>query len=420
MKKRKILHFLILFYIFLSCNEQKDYEHGRIDLKSGFENNELKLLSDVAEDIEYVFFETNDKCLMSAIDKVVYDPPYYFVMDDRQKHIFIFDETGKFENTISAVGQGPHDYTYIDDFDVHENILYILDRSLKKILKYEMNGKCSGTFVTKNKESASGIKVNNEGSILLAIRNDYLITFEGDEIPEHIDASTKYKREGFIFSEYDRDFNFKRKFKYMKYMDWDFSYLTSNFYSQKDTLVYWEYNIFDTVYTILPDGNTKARYILDPGKLKPTLIIKREDGNKVFPSLFKITNIVETDDLLFLSGIYKLYATKLLYNNKENKTTGIEESLMNDIDGGISFWPSFKLSDNKVGRSFYPDKIKDYIKRSAAELKKGNEFYKTYKPKVDYDKEKHKKLLEQLEKTDDMSNPVLMIVTMKSNSNHEE
>jgi hypothetical protein len=40
----------------------------------------------------------------------------YYLLDDRQFYLFIFDSTGRYVNRIAKVGQGPGEYTYISDF----------------------------------------------------------------------------------------------------------------------------------------------------------------------------------------------------------------------------------------------------------------------------------------------------------------
>ena len=413
MKKIMII-FCSVFLIIAGCTKsKKDYEYGRIDLESAFKQPDYYRLSEVAEDIEYVFLETNDSCLVADIYSVVYDPPYYFITDRFETSIFIFDETGKYVHTISARGQGPQEYTKIDHYSVYNNVLYILDEDQRKILKYEVNGQCTGVFHIN--EYASGIKALNEDEILTVTLNCYLITFEDDVIPEIFDSSVKYKREGFIFTEYDRDFNLKRKFKYMKHTGSKHNDGIFSFYKHRDELVYWEYNIYDTVYTILPDGSSEARFIYDPGDIPSTLELRTDQNyGEWLSGHFELGSLKETDDYVFIFGIYNRYVALVLYNKKDNTTRGVTESLMNDIDGGISFWPGFKVSDNKFGTSLFPDKIKKYMARETADLKSGKDFYDAYRPDLDYDVAKHQKLLEQLEKTNDMSNPVLMIVTMKS------
>jgi len=393
------MFFLCLLFILGSCNnEKKESIYGHIYLQNGFKKKDFYRLSEIAEEIDYIFLETNDSCLMTDIKEVIYDPPYYFIMDNNEKSIFIFNEAGNFVNTISALGQGPQEYTMIYSFDVFDNILYIYDYNQRKILKYMVNGKFINAF--RIEEWASYIKPVNEDIIYLASGNTEV------EL-----------NEGYVFSQYDKNFNLKRKFKKMKHNGSERSYIAYSFYNQRDTLVYWEYNIFDTVYNVLPEGRTEARFIIDPGAI-PSSLNRRRDQYLVESSQFDISSIIETDDFVFLFCVYHRSACPLIFLKNENQTVGIDNSLMNDIDGGASFWPFFKISNNKVGDSMFPEELKNYLKKEITEYH-SNFNFQYFRPKTDYNVEKHKRLLEQLEKTDEMSNPVLMIVTMKSSINHE-
>ena len=98
-----LLFFISILLICSNCSKKKN-EFGRINLEKGFNKKEFILLSEVAKNVEYLFFETNDSCLMTNIRKIVYNAPFYFVTDYRKNSIFIFDETGKFVNNISSVG----------------------------------------------------------------------------------------------------------------------------------------------------------------------------------------------------------------------------------------------------------------------------------------------------------------------------
>ena len=149
------------------------------------------------------------------------------------------------------------------------------------------------------------------------------------------------------------------------------------------------------------------------------LELKYEELHIVKSGQFEIGTLLETDDYVFIHGVYDRLLHRLIYKKNENQTIGCEISLLNNLDGGSNFWPFYKFEDNKTGASLFPYQIKKYLDREVAEIQSGYDFYDDYRPKLDYDVEKHKKLLEQLEKTDDMSNPVLMIVTMKSSFNHE-
>ena len=394
---RNILIYFTFFFFLLGCNERnKETEYGRIDLESGFSQKSFYLLSEVAEEVEYVFLETNDSGLLAEIHRIEYNPPNFFIMDRFKKSILIFNETGKYVNKISALGQGPHEYTEIYNFDVFDNTVYILDYDLKKIFIYDVSGKFINSFTVD--ERPSFLKINSDSDILLASANRQVRL-----------------NDGFVFSQYDKNFSLKRKFHQMEHNGREVESVVHSFYWQKDTLVYWEWNIFDTVYNILPEGKIEMRFKIDPGKIPSSLIQSREKANLIEYNQFDISRLVETDDYVFLFCVYHRTSYPLIYSKKENRIIGIERFLMNDIDGGIPFWPILKLSDNKVCTTMSPDEIKNYLSRQIVDYYKGFN-YESYRPKLDYNVEKHKKLLEQLEKTDDMSNPVLMIVTMKSSS----
>jgi len=400
---KKILLALSALFIVSACSDKnslKNTERGRIDLERGFKNLALFRLSEVAEDIEYVFLETNDNCLMNDVFRMVYSSPYFFITDNRRKSIFIFDETGKHVNTLSAVGQGPEEYINIRSFDVHDNTVYILDSEQKKVLIYDINGKCISTF--RIEQWASLLKITDEGNVLLVTSNLWLNS-----------------NEGYVFSEYDRDFNLKRKFKQMEPTGSEVHWVAHAFYRQRGDLIYWEYNIFDTVYTVLPQGRAEARFILDPGTVQSAHIMKNQDADgNVKSSEFELARLIETDEYVFLFGVYDREFATLLYSKNKNQTAGVER-LTNNIDGGMPFWPYFKLTDNKVADARFPYEIKKYLDKEPKEHHKDFN-YLTHRIKMDYDAEKHRKLLESLEKTDDMSNPVLIIATIKSGVSHEK
>jgi len=389
---KKIFFLFVLLFV-IGCKSEKKWEYGHINLKEGFKKKEFILLSEVAEDIEYVFLETNDNGLISDIRKVIFDPPYFFIMDSNEKSIVIFDENGKYINTITKHGQGPQEYLGICDFDVYNHVIYILDNNQLKIVLYDINGNFIDTF--KFTEYATSLKVLSENEIITVTLNGLI-----------------YSNEGYVFSEYDKNFNLKRRFKSMNKNERENCYSTISFYKQKDTLVYWEYNVFDTVYNIFPDGSSEVRFCLDPGRIPSSLVQSTQESHKVAAGQFEIGSLIETEDYVFIFSIYNRQFSSMIYNKNNNRTIGIENYLANDIDGGGSFWPSFKINDNKVGATIFPFEMKAFLEKEIAEYHKDFN-YKRYRPKLDYDVEKHKKLLEQLENTDDMSNPVLRIVTMK-------
>lgn len=89
----------------------------------------------------YVPLETIEGKLVGEISKLITTPTKYIIFDNVSMQIFIFDkETGKTINVISAMGQGPKEYTTIWDIAYRELKDEILILSPQKILTYTSKG----------------------------------------------------------------------------------------------------------------------------------------------------------------------------------------------------------------------------------------------------------------------------------------
>jgi len=75
--------------------------------------------------------------------------------------------------------------------------------------------------------------------------------------------------------------------------------------------------------------------------------------------------------------------------------------MVNDIDGGFTFWPDFQPYGNMLIKSIDAYKIKNYV---------SSEEFKNSKPKYP---EKKKELEQLANSLDYEDNPVLMIVRLK-------
>ena len=53
---------------------------------------------------------------------------------------YLYIENGTFIKQIDEQGRGPNEYQNIDDVDIFEKAIYILDRSSKKILVFNLLG----------------------------------------------------------------------------------------------------------------------------------------------------------------------------------------------------------------------------------------------------------------------------------------
>ena len=67
--------------------------------------------------IDIIPLETNPSSLMYACNKMVYEHQRFYIFDQRQRAIFVFDSIGTFLfSTVPLIGQGPGQYTSMTDF----------------------------------------------------------------------------------------------------------------------------------------------------------------------------------------------------------------------------------------------------------------------------------------------------------------
>ena len=105
--------------------------------------NKAKPLSDadIIDSVDIISLQGTDQWIQ-RIDKVVEFDSLLYVMDQRNKALYVFSQTGRHLSTISNVGHAANEYIEIDDFfiDKQDGSINILSSLDKKILKYNGDG----------------------------------------------------------------------------------------------------------------------------------------------------------------------------------------------------------------------------------------------------------------------------------------
>lgn len=142
MKKAGIYFIVISIYLFSSCTNKSD----AVDVISiNMETNAS--LTDFIDNAHSVQLETNDECLIGEIGRMCVDTKYFYIMDNINKEVYIFDKFGSYISKISRMGKGPNEYIDITDIAVSNGMIYILSVANKRILIYDINGKYQNTVV---------------------------------------------------------------------------------------------------------------------------------------------------------------------------------------------------------------------------------------------------------------------------------
>jgi hypothetical protein len=134
---------LVLYAIpFLaSCQEirQQTDDVMKVDV---FDTRQVPL-SDWISSVEIIPLETNEQSIVGTCRHVEYRHQRFYIHDDRQHAVFVFDSTGKFLfNTLSNKGRGRGEYDSMTGFVIHPSTgnLEILDPFSRKINVYDRDG----------------------------------------------------------------------------------------------------------------------------------------------------------------------------------------------------------------------------------------------------------------------------------------
>lgn len=106
-------------------------------MDSGREGN----LSEFFEELEYLLLDIPDSVPLVRVWKFEISEEKIVVSDRELNNLLIFNEDGQFEQIIEAKGQGPGEFQSMEDYQVFGEDIYILDGSLRKILKFDFTGK---------------------------------------------------------------------------------------------------------------------------------------------------------------------------------------------------------------------------------------------------------------------------------------
>jgi len=121
-----------------ACSPSPKTEEGvTIDI----EKSNLKDIpySSFVDSISYIPLETNDDCLIGKIRDVILADSIIFVLKQEQDEILLFDRQGHYMRKIAKKGNGPGEYSIINQMDYNEKrkSIFIL---ASNIIEYDLFG----------------------------------------------------------------------------------------------------------------------------------------------------------------------------------------------------------------------------------------------------------------------------------------
>ncbi len=322
-------------------------------------------LSTITNDVEYIVLGSkNDKGEEEYIKKalqVIVGKEYIFV--NTMDRVLQYQRDGKFIRKIGRLGQGPKEYSYVEDMDIDETAGRIYVKSGGKLVAYSFDGECVKD-------------ISFHDVPFFAMLNDSLFAASYDnyygDAPYRLILQNEKKDTIKSFPNYV-------KFKSLKPGETLAVYSNTNqrFYRYNGDVYYREaYN--DTVFRISSNNELVPTYFLDWGKSamttekRPEYLVDRGRIGEECANLYR-TQILETEHYLFmpfftyntgiggpstgtgfytydkkqqtLNSIYPPYDMNHRDLPKSLNRIGYRLGYQNNIDGGLSFFPEGVSSD---------------------------------------------------------------------------
>ena len=321
MKTKLLLLILILNISFASSQELK-----RFNIISSLKTIKEFNLSNIGHSIKYVQLETTDNVLISNISNIKIDKYIYI---KSKEGLFVFSLDGKFIRKIGNKGKGPREYQSFIDFAINSQTIWLMDVIQDKIIKYDTNG-----------DYLDYIKFDNPAKKLLSseeniyLLNTTIASFWGEE------------DSGILVYNYNND---GKLISVIKNRNSEKPSACSSSYIF-DSKLFFIQTLNDTVFST-KGTNLIPEYLIDLGKYTPNkAVYKKSESNKFMSCKW----IAETDKSIFIKilGSEKSYYCLVYDKKKEILYTLKNNSFLNDIDDGISFWPEF-VSDDKCVKTLW-------------------------------------------------------------------
>ena len=389
----------LLFLISCGNDKEKEVEQNTIDLNALWNSEDYLKLSELAESIEYVALETNEKCVLDNASSLrgVKSGDRIFIYS-RESNIRVFNGNGKYLFDLGSYGQGPEEYISIQlKADSSSKLVWILDSRQHKVLKYDY----SGNFIESFKIHDDVVKFSLlDDSQIALLKMPYpgqekkaisvQIASLSGEIVEDIFLDSLPAYQGG---------SQPRARSFLANIDGKLHVSVSPF---RQILQLNEHNLWDTILTINHGENTA----------------EDELYNGPYQTLLGSTHLSYVSELsghILINGLYERTNRYFLYD-KSNKTTRLNHlvaettnrgdmiGFLNDIDGGLPFWPAGSAGENTYMRIYNAQR---YIDMANGEI----EYY--YVEQDTNLSEDLKFLCESLTPDD---NPVIMLVKFKKDS----
>jgi hypothetical protein len=310
---------MVLFCILISCKQtEKKFDGENIILTERI--SEEISINELFGEFEYISLETSKESIFGEIKKlIVYDDKYY-ILDNKLRRIFVFQHDGTFVHTIGRIGQGPGEYTHIEDFQIDEVNSRIIILGYPSILYfYDFDG----NFI--------------EQKLLMLSPMWSMCCYRGGLVLSNNHQSFEQKEEPLIFI-YDWNFNLKSEIGKVFLGNILPPFISHPFLKDGEKIAYFD-NVNSSIYLIdlANPADTKTIKFLLKNPIPPDVLsnIQKFQDNQGNHSFF--LNAYLADNILWTSFASQGSQCVLVRNMKNKiqfvaKYTGWYPPIMSHVD----------------------------------------------------------------------------------------
>jgi len=294
-------------------------------------------LSEFAESVEFIQFETSEESLLGRISDIQITNDYIFLKHNGIKLLTQYSRDGKFLRHFGALGRGPKEYALMRKFSLDEEneLVYIQTNWTRKILVYNFGGEYIRTvrFMAVERGQISWSRDSFFVSYSTPLfGNEPYIFMEHNELGDTLQTTANY-----IYWDEDETSHFMRMF-----------WRQNIFYHFEDKLhMKSVYN--DTVYSYNELNEIVPKFFihLEKHKIPDDLVYERK-STRAMPKDSKWIGVHETSNYTFIPyGYHSKNADQgcVLYNKNTHEGVAVKEGslggFINDLSGGPDFKPIY-------------------------------------------------------------------------------
>lgn len=384
--------YLAIMILFYSCIDNNSNNIEIIRLDKAIDNVVSIDLSVLTDSIRYIQLETNDRCIVTEIEKIELIDDFIFVKD-KKDCLYVFNLNGDYLYTIGRMGKGPGEYIVLNDFFVDKlnNKVSIFDQVQSKIIQFSYDGKFINEFrVNCCPDKIKKIMDNYYLSSSFMINDTLIYEYKDNKKINHFTKN---------------DLNLE------KFQEHVLHFESLGIY--EDSITYW--NELNNYVFRIKDGKLFKRFLFDYGKHSYELSAQKNASEdfKDRSEHGSVESFIETKEYIFINSLFNKEVKHILYNKITREASVVDNhicnknklfnnlSFTNSFDGIVNFWPDRNgiINDSLLYRTFY-----------AYNFKESN----FCKPEDEILSSKNSLLQKIIDESSYVDNPVVMLITLKN------